>query len=220
MAGRAGLVRRGPAAPRRGRRPGLAAQRHPGGRAAHSGRAGTLDRDLRHLRHPLARPRLRRRLGGAGLAGYAVPRLQARWSALTSGLVLGVLITGWHLPLIAVGQMHSPTSSRSWAHDRDQLAVQPRPRQCVVDHDPARGEQRDLRQLLLGRCSPAPTRPARPGCWPRSGACWPSSWSWSAVLVISPGPAASGRADREDDTGRSFARRSLLLDDRNDDGPV
>ena len=33
--------------------------------------------------------------------------------------------------------------------DRDQLAVQPRPRQCAVDHDPAYREQRDLRQLLL-----------------------------------------------------------------------
>ena len=48
--------------------------------------------------------------GGAweepGWRGYAVPRLQARWSALTSGLVLGVLIAGWHLPLIVVGQVH------------------------------------------------------------------------------------------------------------------
>ena len=92
--------------------------------------------------------------GGAweepGWRGYAVPRLQARWSALTSGLVLGVLIAGWHLPLIAVGQVHyADVVSIMGATDRDQLAVQPRPRQRVVDHDPARREQRDLRQLLL-----------------------------------------------------------------------
>jgi membrane protease YdiL (CAAX protease family) len=48
--------------------------------------------------------------GGAweepGWRGYATPRLQARWSALTSGLVLGVLIGGWHLPLMITGQVH------------------------------------------------------------------------------------------------------------------
>jgi membrane protease YdiL (CAAX protease family) len=49
-------------------------------------------------------------VGGAweepGWRGYAVPRLQARWSALTSALVLGVLVAGWHLPLIVTGQVH------------------------------------------------------------------------------------------------------------------
>ena len=48
--------------------------------------------------------------GGAweepGWRGYAVPRMQARWSALTSALVLGVLVAGWHLPLIVSGQVH------------------------------------------------------------------------------------------------------------------
>ena len=48
--------------------------------------------------------------GGAweepGWRGYAVPRMQDRWSALTSALVLGVLIAGWHLPLILTGQVH------------------------------------------------------------------------------------------------------------------
>jgi membrane protease YdiL (CAAX protease family) len=48
--------------------------------------------------------------GGAweepGWRGYAVPRLQARWSALTAALVLGVLIAAWHLPLIVTGQVH------------------------------------------------------------------------------------------------------------------
>jgi membrane protease YdiL (CAAX protease family) len=48
--------------------------------------------------------------GGAweepGWRGYAVPRLQSRWSALPAALVLGVLIAGWHLPLIVSGQVH------------------------------------------------------------------------------------------------------------------
>jgi membrane protease YdiL (CAAX protease family) len=50
--------------------------------------------------------------GGAweepGWRGYALPRMQSRWSVLTSALVLGVLIAGWHLPLIVVGQVQYP----------------------------------------------------------------------------------------------------------------
>jgi membrane protease YdiL (CAAX protease family) len=34
-----------------------------------------------------------------GWRGYALPRLQARWSALVSTIVLGVIWTVWHLPL-------------------------------------------------------------------------------------------------------------------------
>jgi membrane protease YdiL (CAAX protease family) len=49
--------------------------------------------------------------GGAweepGWRGYALPRLQARWSALASALVLGALITLWHLPLMATGEIHT-----------------------------------------------------------------------------------------------------------------
>jgi uncharacterized protein len=49
-------------------------------------------------------------LGGAlgeepGWRGYAQPCLQARRSALVSALVLGVLVAGWHLPLVATGQL-------------------------------------------------------------------------------------------------------------------
>jgi uncharacterized protein len=48
--------------------------------------------------------------GGAweepGWRGYAVPRMQSRWTALVSALVLGVLVAGWHLPLIVTGQVH------------------------------------------------------------------------------------------------------------------
>jgi len=36
--------------------------------------------------------------------GFAQPRLQAKWSPLASALLLGVLITGWHLPLVFMPQ--------------------------------------------------------------------------------------------------------------------
>lgn len=49
-------------------------------------------------------------VGGAageepGFRGYALPCLQARRSPLVSALVLGVLVTGWHAPLVATGQL-------------------------------------------------------------------------------------------------------------------
>jgi uncharacterized protein len=51
-------------------------------------------------------------VGGAweepGWRGYAVPRLQQGRSALVASLILGVLIAGWHLPLILVGQVYYP----------------------------------------------------------------------------------------------------------------
>jgi membrane protease YdiL (CAAX protease family) len=47
--------------------------------------------------------------GGAweepGWRGYAVPRLQSGRTALRAALILGLLIAGWHLPLIVVGQI-------------------------------------------------------------------------------------------------------------------
>jgi len=49
-------------------------------------------------------------LGGAweepGWRGFALPRLQAGRSALFAALILGVLIAGWHLPLMMVGEVH------------------------------------------------------------------------------------------------------------------
>jgi uncharacterized protein len=49
-------------------------------------------------------------MGGAweepGWRGYALPRLQTGRSALFASLILGVLIAGWHLPLMVVGQVH------------------------------------------------------------------------------------------------------------------
>jgi uncharacterized protein len=48
--------------------------------------------------------------GGAweepGWRGYAVPRLQHGRSALLASLILGVLIAGWHLPLMVTGEVH------------------------------------------------------------------------------------------------------------------
>jgi membrane protease YdiL (CAAX protease family) len=49
-------------------------------------------------------------LGGAweepGWRGFALPRLQTGRSALVAGLILGVLISGWHLPLMVAGEVH------------------------------------------------------------------------------------------------------------------
>jgi membrane protease YdiL (CAAX protease family) len=49
-------------------------------------------------------------LGGAweepGWRGFALPRLQTGRSALLAALILGVLIAGWHLPLMVVGDVH------------------------------------------------------------------------------------------------------------------
>jgi uncharacterized protein len=39
-----------------------------------------------------------------GWRGFAVPRLQSRWSPLASAALLGLLITGWHLPLVFMPQ--------------------------------------------------------------------------------------------------------------------
>jgi membrane protease YdiL (CAAX protease family) len=41
-----------------------------------------------------------------GFRGYALPRLQARHSALAASLILGVLWAFWHLPLMVVGQIN------------------------------------------------------------------------------------------------------------------
>jgi membrane protease YdiL (CAAX protease family) len=49
-------------------------------------------------------------MGGAweepGWRGFALPRLQTGRSALLASLILGVLIAGWHLPLIVAGEVH------------------------------------------------------------------------------------------------------------------
>ena len=41
-----------------------------------------------------------------GWRGFAQPRLQSKWSPLASTAVLGVLITGWHLPLVFMAQFN------------------------------------------------------------------------------------------------------------------
>jgi membrane protease YdiL (CAAX protease family) len=37
-----------------------------------------------------------------GFRGFAIPRLQARWSPLASVTILAVLVAIWHLPLVVV----------------------------------------------------------------------------------------------------------------------
>jgi membrane protease YdiL (CAAX protease family) len=39
-----------------------------------------------------------------GWRGFAQPRLQSKWSPLASTALLGLLITGWHLPLVFMPQ--------------------------------------------------------------------------------------------------------------------
>jgi membrane protease YdiL (CAAX protease family) len=39
-----------------------------------------------------------------GWRGFALPRLQSKWSPLASTALLGLLITGWHLPLVFIPQ--------------------------------------------------------------------------------------------------------------------
>jgi membrane protease YdiL (CAAX protease family) len=40
-----------------------------------------------------------------GWRGFAVPRMQARTSPLVSAVILGVLVAGWHLPLVVDGDI-------------------------------------------------------------------------------------------------------------------
>ncbi|HZQ49209.1 MAG TPA: CPBP family intramembrane glutamic endopeptidase [Candidatus Dormibacteraeota bacterium] len=44
----------------------------------------------------------------AGWRGFALPRLEARHSALTSSLILGTLWAGWHIPLYFQGGSAAP----------------------------------------------------------------------------------------------------------------
>jgi membrane protease YdiL (CAAX protease family) len=41
-----------------------------------------------------------------GWRGFAQPRFQSKWSPLASTALLGVLITGWHLPLVFMSQFN------------------------------------------------------------------------------------------------------------------
>jgi membrane protease YdiL (CAAX protease family) len=40
-----------------------------------------------------------------GFRGFAVPRLQATRSPLVTAVILGVLVSGWHLPLVLTGEL-------------------------------------------------------------------------------------------------------------------
>ncbi len=49
-----------------------------------------------------------------GWRGYALDRLQARWSVRTSSLILGVIWAFWHLPLFFMPGTHQATIGMSW----------------------------------------------------------------------------------------------------------
>jgi membrane protease YdiL (CAAX protease family) len=40
-----------------------------------------------------------------GWRGFALPHMQARWSPLVSAGLLGVLVAGWHVPLVVLGSL-------------------------------------------------------------------------------------------------------------------
>lgn len=40
-----------------------------------------------------------------GWRGFALPHMQARWSPLASAGMLGVLVAGWHVPLVVLGSL-------------------------------------------------------------------------------------------------------------------
>ena len=116
-------------------------------------------------------PGYRRGLGGAGLAGLRAPA--------DAGPLVGAAVRPGPRPVdhavasAADGHRRDPRRRGGLdhdRHDRDQLAVQPGPRQRAGDHDLPRGEQRDLRPATSARCSTAPTPPGSPGCWPSPGA--------------------------------------------------
>jgi len=51
-----------------------------------------------------------------GWRGYALPRFQARWNALTSSLILGIIVTSWHIPLFFIpGHPHYQGNFWNWA---------------------------------------------------------------------------------------------------------
>lgn len=51
-----------------------------------------------------------------GWRGYVLPRFEARWNALTSGIGLGAIWAAWHIPLWFVpGDVHSQRNFWEWA---------------------------------------------------------------------------------------------------------
>jgi uncharacterized protein len=57
----------------------------------------------RSVRAPADQPDGRCPRRGTGWRGFALPRMQATRSPLYAAVVLGVLVAGWHLPLVVMG---------------------------------------------------------------------------------------------------------------------
>ena len=75
-----------------------------------------------------------------GWRGFAQPRLQSKWSPLASTALLGLLITGWHLPLVFMPQfdLGLPDIATTVGHLLVRLVVQPDRRQRAADADRSR----------------------------------------------------------------------------------
>jgi len=84
-----------------------------------------------------------------GWRGYALPRVQTRFWALSAALIIGVIQTAWHLPLFMIDRS-TPRAVDSRVHGSrypGYLGVQQHARECVNDHVVARLLQHQCRIL-------------------------------------------------------------------------
>ena len=131
-------------------------------------------------------------LGGAlgeepGWRGYALPRLQADRTPLAAALVLGVVVAGWHLPLVVFGMLGALVCCR------------PRPSLssmcgCSTGAGAARCSSWSrtrcrTRSPSARSATPPPTPLGRSTC-----TAW-SSWWWRPRWSSSTAPPGAGSSD-------------------------